>query len=93
MSFWSAIVLIVAIIAFTEVMKSRHRAERGGTRDSLANEDLARSHDAEARREIENLRERIKVLERIATDSNTLGATETRRIAAEIEALREKQAD
>ena len=37
--------------------------------------------------------ERIKVLERIATDNNSLDARETKRISAEIEALREKQTD
>ena len=41
--------------------------------------------------EVESLRERIQVLERIATDGNSLDATETKRIAAEIEALRDKQ--
>jgi len=33
------------------------------------------------------------VLERIATDNNSLDARETKRISAEIEALREKQTD
>ncbi len=37
------------------------------------------------------LRERIKVLERIATDGNSLDASETRRISREIEALRDRQ--
>jgi len=39
--------------------------------------------------ELEELRERIKVLERIATEGNTLDAAETRRIASEIEKLRD----
>jgi hypothetical protein len=47
--------------------------------------------DEQARREIEDLRERIKVLERIATDGNSLDANQTRQIAAEIEALRDRQ--
>ena len=41
-----------------------------------------------ARRELQDLRERVKVLERIATDSNSSDARERARIAAEIEALR-----
>lgn len=49
--------------------------------------------DAETNKEIEDLRERIKVLERIATDGNSLDAQETKRIAAEIEALRDKRAE
>ena len=61
--------------------------------DEYGNESRAASDDAETRREIEELRERIKVLERIATDSNSLDARKTKRIAAEIEALRDKQAD
>ena len=40
------------------------------------------------RREVENLRERIRVLERIATENNSLDARETRRLSAEIDALR-----
>jgi len=90
-SFWSAIVLIVAILAFTEMVKSRHRSRAGITRDHLGSESI--THNREAQREIEDLRERIKVLERIATEGNTLDARETQRISAEIEALRDKQAD
>jgi hypothetical protein len=48
---------------------------------------------AAEKREVEELRERIKVLERIATDGNSLDASETKRIAAEIEALRDQRAD
>ncbi|TCD01866.1 hypothetical protein EYB45_10555 [Erythrobacteraceae bacterium CFH 75059] len=44
----------------------------------------------EIQRELAELRERVKVLERIATDSNTLGHEDTRRIAAEIDALRDQ---
>lgn len=91
MSFWTAIVVIVAIISVTEMVKSRHRSRSGITRDHLGSETLAGRHEAQT--EIEELRERIKVLERIATDGNSLDARETKRISAEIEALREKQAD
>lgn len=87
MSFWTAVVVIAAIIAFVEIYKARH----GVVTDWKGNERIASRDDPEARRELEELRERIKVLERIATDGNTLDAVETRRIAAEIEALREKQ--
>lgn len=88
MSFWSAVVFIVAIIAVMEMVKSRHRlrSQDGGTDHRPAPPLL----DPDARREIEDLRERIKVLERIATDNNTLSATETRRIAQEIDALRDR---
>lgn len=91
MSFWTAVVIIVAIVSVTEMVKSRHRSRAGITRDHLGSETIG--GDREAQREIEDLRERIKVLERIATDGNTLDARETQRISAEIDALREKQAD
>ncbi len=51
------------------------------------------SDSEHTRREIEQLRERIKVLERITTDANSQEAQESRRIAAEIDSLRDRQAD
>nr|WP_237487453.1 hypothetical protein [Parapontixanthobacter aurantiacus] len=42
-------------------------------------------------KEVEELRERIRVLERIAFDNNSLGAQERRRISAEIEALKDEE--
>lgn len=91
MSFWTAVVIIVAIMAVAEVIKSKHRShgrfESGRHKDHVA----PPAEDSDARREIESLRERIKVLERIATDGNTLDASETRRISQEIEALRDRQ--
>ena len=88
MSSW-AMVAIVAIIVWGIVQsgKSRRHKERSAARE------LDERTDAEAQREIESLRERIKVLERIATDGNSLDAQETKRISTEIEALRDKQAD
>ena len=91
MSFWTAIVAIVAIATIAAVMRERYRAmgriERGRQQES---EDRI---SAAEKREVEELRERIKVLERIATDGNSPSAQETKRISAEIEALRDKQAD
>jgi hypothetical protein len=92
-SFWSAIVLIVAISAVTKVLTARYRAHHGIVADYRGNESYIDRADPAGQREIEDLRERIKVLERIATDGNTLDARETQRISAEIEALRDKQAD
>ena len=94
MSSW-AFVAVVAIIVWgiVQISKARHRARRGIVTDERGNESLAQGRDSETDREIENLRERIKVLERIATDGNSLDAQETKRIAAEIDALRDKQAD
>ena len=80
MSFWTAIVLIVLIASIASVLRSRNirRVE-----DQTGNRNLAR--DEEAQREIEELRERVKVLERITVDGR-----EARAIADEIESLRGK---
>ena len=87
MSFWAAIVLIVAITMIAEVVKSKHRAEAGITHDSATGkETLIQRDDPHLKREVEELRERVKVLERIATEDR-----ETKLLSAEIERLRDKQ--
>jgi len=83
MNLWTAIVVIVAILGFVEVVKSRHRVRHGITTDTESNEKVIERNDPALQREVEELRERIKVLERIATDDR--GAT---RLSAEIDALR-----
>ena len=45
--------------------------------------------ELELQREVEDLRDRIAVLERIATDSNSSSRRRTRAIADEIESLRD----
>jgi hypothetical protein len=84
MNFWTALVIMCALIAFTEIVKSRHRAQAGITVDHKGGEQFIKREDAELKREVEQLRERIKVLERIATEDR-----ETTRLSAEIERLRE----
>ena len=91
MSFWTAVVVIVAIISIAEIVKSKHRAHRGPDIAAPTQHPSLSEEHGGARREIDELRERIKVLERIATDGNTLDASETRRISQEIEALRDRQ--
>lgn len=88
MSSW-AIVAIVAISVWgiVQMIKARH----GIVTDDKGNDIHVKKDSPETTREIEDLRERIKVLERIATDGNSLDAVETKRIAAEIEALRSEQ--
>ncbi|WP_370187620.1 hypothetical protein [Qipengyuania sp.] len=94
MSWPIAIVFIVLIVAVGKVLAAKYRAQAGIIEDKQGNQHwVGKGGDPEAQREIENLRERIKVLERIATEGNSLDARETKRIAAEIEALRDKQAD
>lgn len=88
-----AVIAIVFIVVWGVVQLAR--ARHGITRDKHGNETLAlrddgasRAEAEEARREIAQLRERLQVLERIATDNNSTDARERARIAAEIEALR-----
>ena len=85
MSFWAAVVIIAAICAITSMVRSRHRGSR---RLEMHGKEEQSAREKALEHEVEDLRERIKVLERIATDGNTLDAVETKRIAAEIEALR-----
>ena len=80
MSFWSALVAIVAILAFTATRLARYRAEAGTPPDALGP-----AREAALLREIDDLRERVHVLERIATDER-----QGKAIAAEIESLRDQ---
>lgn len=91
MSFWTAAVIIVSIWAFVTMYSRRHDRELGVARDEDGNPIFPPTNTAETNREIAELRERVKVLERIATDTNTLDARQTRQIAADIEALRGRQ--
>ena len=85
-------VLIVAIVAIAGVVgtvkSARLRAERGLRKDWLGNEVPVAGADsrdqAALRDEFEQLRDRVKVLEKIATDKGVL-------LADEIEALRERE--
>jgi cell division protein FtsB len=97
MTSW-AIVALVAIIVWGVVEFAKARA--GIITDENGNETIAPREDGRsaaeleaARRELAELRERVKVLERIATDSNSGDAREQARIAAEIEALRDLPAN
>lgn len=85
MSFWTAMVIIVGIIAVAEVLKAKHRARHGITEDDTGKEHLVQREDPALKREVEELRERVKVLERIATDGR-----DTRLLSDEIEKLRDK---
>ena len=87
---WPIFVMIIVIVA----MRRRHERKLLELKMRYASEVRAPAAAGlvnEERRELQDLRERIKVLERIATDGNSLDARETRRIAQEIEALRDRQ--
>ncbi len=94
MTFWSAMVAIVAILAFTAARIARYRSGLGDPPsrrgmvsgpiiDALSAQNSQR--ESELQREVEDLRQRIAVLERIATEDRHGKA-----IAAEIESLRDK---
>ena len=86
MSGWAiAVIIIVAIVAYTELQKSKHRAQNGITLDWMGAERPIERENTELKREVEELRERVKVLERIATDGR-----DTRLLSDEIEKLRDK---
>ena len=92
MSSW-AIVALVAIVIWGWVERAKVRAgivtDDEGRQTAIPRDDGRASAELEvARRELEDLRERVKVLERITTDAHTGEARETARISAEIEALR-----
>ena len=85
MNFWTAVVIIVAIIAFANIRIAKYNARSGGPSPEPAR--LAPGqHEAELQREVEDLRERVRVLERIATDGRSTAA-----LANEIERLRGPQ--
>lgn len=92
MNFWTAAVIVMIIWGIVSIYKAR----QGIISDEYGNESRSvppPQDETMTKREIEDLRERIKVLERIATDGNSLDASETRRISAEIDALRDKQGE
>ena len=80
MSFWTAVVIIVAIAAFAAI-----RIERIRARDRRPGGEILPAREAELQREIVDLKKRLAVLERIATDDR-----QSKAIAHEIEALRDQ---
>ncbi len=86
MTWATAIVLIVLIVAISGMLSRRKRSQQEIERRA---EELPSQREKELENEVTELRERIQVLERIATDHNSSEAMEARRIAAEIENLKE----
>ena len=89
MSSW-AIVALVAIVIWGVVESIRVRAgiitDEDGNEKFVPREDGRSAAELEAaRREVADLKERVKVLERIVTDSNSGDARVTAQIAAEID--------
>lgn len=89
MSIGTAIVVTIAILAFMVLRIVKYNADKH--RHPLPGPPADDGEKDLLRREVEDLRERIKVLERITTDANTTSALESRRVANEIEALRDRE--
>ena len=88
MNMWTAIMVlgIVAMTQIARVLRAKYHAEHGIVTDLKGRvQSLGHPKDSDLQREVETLRERIKVLERIATDEH-----QPRAIAAEIESLRNR---
>lgn len=93
------IVLIVLIVTIAGIYRSKHGLDRHSWREArkmrkygmmrdgapLPNDALPSPREEELHREVTDLRERIKVLERIATDGR-----QTAQLADEIESLRDR---
>ena len=86
MSFWTGVFLICCLIAATQMYKAHQRREGGIVVDERGNEREIVQENQSLNREVAELRERIKVLERIATDANTGSA---KRLSDDIEKLRD----
>ncbi len=82
MSFWTAVVVIVAIIAVASMRIAKYRS-LGHRGDATPPRMIGR--EAELEREVLDLKKRLAVLERIATDDRQSSA-----IAKEIESLRDR---
>ncbi|MFZ1743192.1 MAG: hypothetical protein WAT93_10075 [Pontixanthobacter sp.] len=90
MNWPTAVVIIIAIGMIGKVLQARYRAHAGIIADKQGNEQYIARTDNLDKREIEDLRERIKVLERIATDANSPQQREIQSISDEIEKLRDR---
>lgn len=77
------VVAIVLITAIAGVIRSKHKAQAGYIEDENGKTRRLADPDADRlRSEMKSLKERVAVLERIATDK-------TNRLESEIEALRD----
>lgn len=85
MAMWTAIVLIVLIGSIASIMRGRQNAEWKAWRERSQMPAEPSDSEQELQAEVTALKERIKVLERIATED-----LKARRIADEINDLRKE---
>jgi hypothetical protein len=88
-------VVIAGIWALVVIIRSRHEAQLGRRLWNEADEEddgsppiASAGRERALKAEVERLRERLEVLERIATDAESREARERRRLEAEIDSLR-----
>lgn len=80
------VVAIIIVITIGKVLSTRYRAQHGITEDQNGNTRIAKDPNAERlKEEVKYLKERVAVLEKIATDDR--GARE---LEQEIEKLRDR---
>ena len=89
MSWLGVVIIVLAVLLIRE--RSRHKATRRLMRQAQQAMPPPAAEPTLEQRELAQLQERLAVLERIATDENSPSAIETRRIADEIEALRDRE--
>ena len=86
MNVWEFVLIISVAGMIYSAWKSKHLARHGLYEDKKGEpRPIDTGREAALQHEVEELRERVKVLERIATEDR-----ETKRLSAEIESLREK---
>jgi hypothetical protein len=79
---WTA-VMIVAIIMFASIVRAKYGYGRHSRRDSGSISPQEQAENRRLRDEVQELKERLKVLERIAVDKENS-------LAKEIESLRDR---
>ena len=84
MSFWTFVFLTVIAGMIYSGWRSKHFAQNGAYEENGEVKHFDGPREKALEREVEELRERVKVLERIATDGR-----ETRLLADEIDKLRD----
>ena len=88
MNFFTFMLIIVIAGLAYDLIRQKNLARSGHVEDAMGQlhktQGGSTAREAELERELADLRERVKVLERIATDGN-----DTRALAAEIDRLRD----
>ena len=86
MNLWEFILLVSVAGMIFSAWRSKHLARHGAYEDDSGKiRKFESGREAELQREVEDLRERLKVLERIATDDHG-----SRLLSDEIDKLRDK---